>query len=464
MPISERPNILLITADQQRFDTLGVNGNDWVKTPHLDRLASRGVSFSQAHVQGTICVPSRACIQTGRYAHQHGVNYMEWRMEETPGLPPGETTFMERLQTSGYHTAAFGYINTPAQRGFDEMQLTGSKGERWIYSSGMEIGAAPLGPDYAAWLEKRHPGGYEKIYEQRRHPDYRKYMTAIRNVLPMEEYIDSWTGQNTVDFLQRSHSRPFFAWCGFCGPHGPMDPPAPYADMYSPERIPFTANYHLDMQRRPRSTTQEQDALARRYYSHYYGLVSLLDEWVGRMVAALEQRGLLDNTLILYTADHGEMLFDFGRTGKALFYEPVTRVPPIIAPPSPAGGAKAVRHDDGLAEVFDIAPTILDYAGAKVPKNLAASSLRPRLEGHAPGKSVVLSEYVSNDRDVRGACLRSDHGKYIQWTDNRGDEFYDMEHDPLERRNLIADPAARESVEQHRRLLIERLIATGHRC
>ena len=115
MPMDPRPNILLITTDQQRYDMLGASGETFVRTPHLDALAARGALFSHAFAQNTVCIPSRACIQTGRYTHQHGVEYMESVIDDTPGLPAWELTFMERLQCAGYHTGALA-ITPPFQR------------------------------------------------------------------------------------------------------------------------------------------------------------------------------------------------------------------------------------------------------------------------------------------------------------------------------------------------------------
>jgi hypothetical protein len=129
------------------------------------------------------------------------------------------------------------------ERGFHEQLVTGGKGARWRNSAGLPIGIGPLGRDYAAWLEERHPGAYEAIYERRRQPDYAKWGTAVPFPLPLEEYVDYWTGENTLEFLRRAHDRPFFVWCGFCGPHPPLDPPAPYDTMYPEDDVELPSNY-----------------------------------------------------------------------------------------------------------------------------------------------------------------------------------------------------------------------------
>ncbi len=448
------PNIVLITTDQQRYDTLGVNGSPWMKTSHIDALARRGATFRHAYTQNTVCIPSRACLQTGRYTHQHGVQYMETVIDDTPGLPAWETTFMERLQCAGYHTGAFGKIHMMPERGFHEMKITGGKGARWTKSAGLPIGLGPLGRDYAAWLEERHPGGYEAIYEQRRQPDYRKYRTAITNVLPLEEYIDYWIAENTVEFIQHDHTEPFFVWCGFCGPHGPIDPPRPYDTIYPIDDVVLPANYEVDNDGNPRSTTPEQDHIARRFCAYYWGLVTLIDDMIGRIVSAIEKANLLDNTLIILTSDHGEMLFERGHLGKGNFYEPVIRMPLIVVPPQDIPNGIEI---EGLVETFDIAPTILDYAGAEIPANMGATSLRRLLEGSNSGKEFILSEYMSNDRSHQEICVRTEQFKYVLSVPDREERFFDLHNDPLERRDLGDAPEYRSEIAHHRLLMIERL-------
>jgi len=452
----QRPNILLITTDQQRLDTLGCCGSTGARTPHIDALAARGTVFASAYAQNPVCIPSRACIQTGRYTHQHGVTYMESVIDTTPGLPQWERTFMERLQGAGYRTAAFGKIHMMPERGFHDMQITGGKGSRWTQSAGLPIGPGPLGPHYAQWLEERHPGGYEAIYEQRRLPDYKRLKTALPNVLPLEEYVDTWIAQNTIDYLHAPPSEPWFIQCGFCGPHGPIDPPKPYDTMYSPDEVELPPNYDVDMDGKPRETTPEQDALVRRWVAMYWGLVTLIDDQVGRIMDAMTERGLWDNTLVVYVADHGEMMGERGRFGKGNFLEPVIHVPllavPSAGPPRPATVA-------GLVETMDIAPTILDYAGVPTPDEMSATSLRPLLNGAGEGKEAVLSEYTNNNRTRSGKAVCTGRYKYAFWGREEPEKLFDLQEDPLERHNLIGDPAHRDEVAAHRRLMLDRLMA-----
>jgi arylsulfatase len=470
MSAQRQPNILLVTTDQQRYDTLGVTGNPHVRTPNLDRLAARGTLFRHGYIQNPVCIPSRACIQTGRYVHQHGVEYMANEIGTTPGLPPWETTFMERLQTAGYATAAFGKIHMMPPKGFDETRLTMGKGARWTVSAGSPLGPSQLGPIYAEWLERKRPGAYESIYEQRRRPEYREQATAIVNTLAADEYVDYWIGENTWNYLERDHDRPFFVWCGFCGPHGPFDPPEPYASMYDPDSIPIPALLRARQQNVPgndrptRFDREDGERLIRKIIAYYWGMMTFIDDMMGRIMRTMTERGLWENTLVLYTTDHGEMLGDFGKLGKGNFTEPVIRAPYVLVPPSSQEGTSK-RTYDGLVEHIDLAPTILDYAGIAQPAELPGHSLRPVLESAHPdqirGKDAVLCEYVSNDRSQRHWCLRTGRYKYVFSGADQPVEFYDLEKDPEELVNVADDPQYRGDVMRHAELLLDRLMWTA---
>ncbi|MBU2572332.1 MAG: sulfatase-like hydrolase/transferase [Gammaproteobacteria bacterium] len=450
-----RPNILLITTDQQRFDTLSFcNKDSGVNTPNLEALAKRGVNFTQAFVQNPVCIPSRACWQTGRYTHQHGVTYMEEIIDDTPGLPAWELSFMERLQCAGYRTAAFGKIHMMPEKGFDELKVTGGKGVRWTKSAGLPIGLGPLGRDYAAWLEARNPGAYEKIYAGRNVPEYKKYRSAITANLPVEDYIESWITENTEEFITRDHDKPFFAWCGFCGPHDPFDPPEPYASMYKPEDINLPPNFGYDTGGQPVNQTEEQITAAKKIVCHYYALVSLIDDMIGRLMAALEKKGILDNTLIIFTSDHGEMLGEFGRYGKGNFYDSIIHVPFIASFPGNVKGGGTVAD---LIETYDLAPTVLDYAGAGIPRTMSASSLRPILEKTKTGRELIISEFTTYDRKRTGICIRTPAHKYWRYTDGE-EAFFDLASDPYERENRISDPALASDIRHLRDLLLDRLM------
>ena len=442
-----RPNILLITTDQQRFDTLSCVEAPIGRTPHIDTLASRGTIFGRCYHQNPVCIASRACLQTGRYTHQHGVRYMEDVIDNTPGLPPQEWAFHERLRQAGYHTAAFGKIHMMPERGFDTLKATGGKGARWTHSSGLDIGPGPLGPQYAAWLEARTPGGYERIYEERRRPEYKQYGTALAFPLSAEDHIESWIGGNVADFLCNPPSEPWFCQCGFTGPHGPLDVPPEYLARYNPDDMPEPAHWEIDLRdrppfrnHRPRKLTAEDSAHARRWTAYYHGLMDLLDDQVGRILEVFDRRNLWENTLVMYTADHGEMRGDYGLYGKGSFLEPVSRMPAFVVPP---GGKPAVGRFDGLVEMFDYAATALDYAGLPHPPHMTAASLRPELETGEGGREAVFGDHTFNNRKDHMTYCRTAEYKLVLWSiDGQPDgELYDLTNDPEELANRFDDPA-----------------------
>lgn len=442
------PNILLITTDQQRPDTLSCLGAPVGRTPHIDALATRGVLFDHCFVQNPVCIPSRACLQTGQYTPQHGVRYMEDEIDRTPGLAPDRLTVHERLRAAGYHTAAFGKIHMMPDRGFDTMQVTGGKGARWTQSTGLPIGPGPLGPQYAAWLEARRPGGYERIYEERRRPEYRQSMTALAFPLPAALHVESWIGDNVVEFLDSPPAEPWFAWCGFTGPHGPLDVPPEYLDRYRPQDMPDPLEWTKDLRdrwpyrgRKPRAGTPEELARARHWTAYYHALMDMIDDQVARIVEVLDRRNLWQDTLVIMTSDHGEMRGDFSLYGKCNFYEPVACVPTLAVPP---GGTCARGRFSGLVEMFDLAPTILDYAGLPIPEEMSARSLRPELETGGGGREAIFGDYVTNDQRTRGVYCRTATHKLVLWEtqgEGGGGELYDLAQDPHELYNRYPDPS-----------------------
>ncbi len=426
----KKPPIILITTDQHRFDALGCNGNTQIRTPHIDALACDGVNFTNAIVQNTVCIPSRACLQTGRYTHQHGVTYMEQEIDTTPGLPPWEKTFMEHMQDNGYCTAATGKIHMYPEKGFHYHDLTGGKGMRWTQSTGQPIGPAPLGPNYAAWLEKKRPGAYEEIYKARRaQPDYKR-AGLLENPLSNDEYVETWIAERSMDIIREHADEPFFLWCGFCGPHDPWDPPEPYRSMYHPEDMTLPDEYPGWKSWRERW----DEATLRKMRAYYWGMVTCIDDHIGNIIAQLKQLTIYDDALIIFTTDHGEFMGERARTGKGLFYESIIRVPFIVKPPRPLGKALGTIPD--VVENFRLAPTILDYAGVVPPASMTATTLRGAVETGTAGDMPAFSEFVSHDKKTIGKCVRTRAHKYIVWQPDGREEMYGLVNDPMEKENI----------------------------
>ena len=222
----------------------------------------------------------------------------------------------------------------------------------------------------------------------------------------------------------------------------------------------YTGGADLDdkpefLQRRgSRRFTREDTSLIRRCIAYYYAMMSQIDDMIGRIGEALEKNGQAENTILILTSDHGDMLGDFGMMGKSNFFEWVIRVPTMVVLPPRFG--QVSRRFDGLAETISLAATALDYAGVERPPEMAATSWRSILEGQDEGKEVILSEYVNNDRVLKGKCIRTERYKLATWG-NSGGELYDLQEDPQEQHNLYSDPGYASLREEMKDILLEKL-------
>ena len=237
----------------------------------------------------------------------------------------------------------------------------------------------------------------------------------------------------------------------------------PYDSMYPSEYVDVSPTYLADDSDKPkhlqngggRFAKQPDDSLIRRVTAFYWGLCTYIDDMMERLFQTLEECGKADNTLIIFTSDHGDHMGDWSRGGKGTFWEGSTRVPFIVAPPS---NMPRVPHVDGVIETFQVASTILDYAGVEIPKEMQATSLKPVVEGTADAPGIALCEYEDNNQVIRGKSVTTNRYKYAFWNTEDGQELYDMEEDPLEMRNLARDPGARDLVRQHEDMLLQHLL------
>ena len=462
----KRPNIIVISADQQRYDSLGIHGNAHVPTPHLQALADSGTLFTHAYIQNPVCVPSRACMHTGRYIHQHGCDHMS--ESHMPALPPWEITFMEHLQGAGYETGAVGKIHMVETKGYDWTRLTGGKSARWRQRVEPAIGPAGIGPVYEQWVEEHEKGAFEKIFTQRQRDEYVSQRKALPFPLSNELYIETWIRENAVEFIRKEREQPFFLWVGFCGPHTPYDPPEPYASMYNIDDVPLPPHFGTVPKGRPDflkpgrqiiERNPEIERTARRVVAYYWALNRCIDDRIGEIINELESRNELDNTLIIYTTDHGDHIWEWdGMWGKGDFYETIIRAPFIVKPP--VLNSNKVPQFDGLVETFDLAATCLDYAGIEKPLEMEAESLRPIIESGKGGKESILCEYVGSDTTLRGKCIRTERFKYNYWGPERKAELYDLQEDPDETCNRIDDPNLEKELHKLQQMLIDKLSAS----
>jgi arylsulfatase A-like enzyme len=458
---SSRPNILFLMADQYRWDALG-SVNPLVKTPNLDSLAARGVRFGRATVNAPMCMPSRYSMMTGLYPSQVGVRHNAQMCPTDEDLPV--PVLAQRLREAGYQTAGFGkthwYLgkegapNIPVEtstRGFEvrAQRNTDEPGR-------VEPGAVQMGhhrpEDFAALAVETQPEGSEETVA-----GYKGFTSSV----PPERHTEAWLTDEALEFLDggRDEAKPFFVYLSFDFPHAPFNVPPGYEELYDLEEIPprpappegadlaghAGAQWHAWDEWLRETTALER----RRATLRYYALCSYVDAQFGRVLRRLEETGEAENTFVVFTSDHGEMLGDRRRFSKYCLYEGSVRVPLIVAGPGVPDRLRGTT-DDRPAELVDVLPTLLSVAGeAKPPEfpgaNLLAEPARTANFAEMHGKGYTrLQEapaYMWRTRDWKLITylpgVVADAGARVH--EARG-ELYDLRADPNEYENLYDDP------------------------
>jgi arylsulfatase A-like enzyme len=468
-------NILLLCTDQQRFDALGAAGNDEIDTPHLDRLARQGVVFDNCYVQSPVCGPSRASLMTGQYVHSHGL----WA--NGVGLDPVRPLVSKVLANSGYDCGLVGkfHIGGACEGGRSEPRLDdGFRVFRWAHDP--YPGSSQN--EYHRWLRAVHPG----LYEQARAPGSGVDFDAM----PTEAHYSRWIAEETIAFLRtdRDASKPFFFIANFFDPHHGFGAPKEYVDRYRAGELRSPVTRPDELHDKPSVQTQ---ASRESYAGHlpgftdytaeqiqeiranYYAMVSLVDDEVGRILAALDEAGLADDTLVVFTSDHGEMLGDHQLMLKGpMMYEPAVRVPLILRWPGVA--APGARRSE-LVQWIDLTATLTDAAGLPSPAPFQGSSLRALAAdpAAAPIRDFALCEYRNSGHPyadpVHTTMLRHGRHKIVVWHGRpangrvREGELYDLAADPDELNNLWADPASAPVRAELTALLVDVLVSTEDR-
>jgi len=448
---SQRPNVLFLVADDLNT-ALGCYGNPIVKTPAIDRLAARSVLFERAYCQFPLCAPSRASFLSGQRPARTGV----WTLQiPTRKYLSGATLLPELFREAGYFTADFGKIfhdgpNHADPRSWDI--LDAGAGDRDTWRSAIVDGHIMPRP--------------------RNHTMEWASLQAADETMP-----DARTAQKAIDFLRdpARKSKPFFLGVGFRMPHSPYAAPSKYFDLYRraqipvpevseehPRSLPEAAWYELAEQVRP---DREQ---ARRYIAAYYACVSFLDAQLGRVLAALEERDLWSNTIVVFFSDHGYHLGEHGMWHKMTLFEESARVPLLIHAPGMAQGKRC----SGLAELIDLYPTLAELAGLRPRSKLDGASLEPQLKN--PSKPARDAAYTSVNRHADrsrltsafsyfGHSVRTTRWRYTEWEGGRqGSELYNVATDPGENRNLSDDPEYQTTKRELQRLLRRHSFDAGH--
>ena len=408
-------NVLFILADDQRADTIAALGNDRIQTPHLDRLVERGTVFTRAYCMGSteaaVCAPSRAMLMSGKTLFHVRGNFYDLR-DPDPLLP-------EILRGAGWSTFATGKWHN---------------GPRWFnraFGAGGAIFFGGYGP---------HRNLPVHLYDDRGR--YRKsYATAT---FSSTEFADA-----TIEFLEGLEGEaPFFAYVAFTAPHDPRTPPGAYRDLYDPDEMVVPESFlpvhpfdNGDMMVRDELLAgwPRMEEVIQRELADYYGLITHMDAEIGRLLAALEATGRAEDTLVVFTSDHGLSLGGHGLMGKQNLYDDSMRAPLILAGPGvPAGSS------DALVYLFDLYPTLCDLLGVETPDTVEGRSLAPILRGEA---SSVRDEIFTAYLDVQRA-VRTERWKLIRYPRVDVTQLFDLERDPNEVHDLAGRPEHAERVRE----------------
>jgi arylsulfatase len=453
--VLSKPNILFMMSDQLRHDSIGCNGNSIIQTPNIDQLAARGINFSNSFTPDPICVPARASLTTGCYPHK-----CTGQKKNGGVIREGFPKLGEELNKRGYETYAMGKLHYNPYKGPGEARTTHGIKTTEFAESGRILGKYDPNneitglEDYHDYLHTVGWGGYTRGHGLGNNDVY-----PAASPIPQEHYVDTWVADQAINHmkshLEANKTNPFFMWVSFPKPHSAFDPPRPYDEMYDPREMPNPVG-SLDVIKERGLDEEVATHYAHMWNqlspqakkvikAHYYGLISHQDKQIGKLLDFIDQGGLSEDTIVVYTSDHGEMLGDYGLYFKKNFYNGSVRVPLMISFPKKI---KPGIVSDHLVGLQDLLPTLLSLVGEP-------------LEQQVDGRD--LSSVIFDDRPVRdyyiGQCGDHPHQQYMitgkQWKyiyhEYGGiEELYDQSQDSAELINLAGskDPDILKIKEQ----------------
>ncbi len=477
-------NILFIMCDQLRFDYLSCAGHPYLRTPHIDALAARGVRFDRAYVQSPICGPSRMSFYTGRYVRSHGSTWNNFP------LRVGEMTMGQHLDEFGVRTALCGKTHMTADMegmkrlGIDPASGIGNR----LAECGFEVwdrldGIHPDGGkqpshynDHLRGLGVDSPNPWEQWANAAEGDDGEVLSGWLMENADKPARIDEplsetpYTTTRAIEFIEDAGDTPWCLHLSYIKPHWPYIVPAPYHDMYSPADVLPAVRSEVEREdphpvleayfEHRFSKVFTRDKVRERVIPAYMGLIAQIDDQIGRLMSWMDDTGRSKDTLIVFTSDHGDYLGDHWLGEKELFHDPSARVPLIVVDPSPVADRTRGSVDNRLVEAIDLLPTFVDwYGGAPRAHILEGRSLLPLVHGEdVAWRNVAISEYDYSARKARrtldhpvGDCrltmVFDGRWKYVHAEGFRP-MLYDLETDPEEFRDLGADPACASERER----------------
>jgi choline-sulfatase len=452
---SSRPNILFLMDDQHRGDCIRSDGNRAIRTPNIDRLGAEGARFRRAYSTSPTCTPARSALLTGLSPWNHGMLHMVGMGERYPFTKP------QALRNAGYYTMGIGKMHYNPQRNMHGYH-------RVVLDESGRAQSPEFRSDYRAWFWTQAP----HLDPDATGIGWNDY-PAKPYALPENLHPTYWTGQTAVNFL-RGYNRPepFFLKVSFARPHSPYDPPKRLMDRYADAALPKASVGKWAAKYAPRNSQRDDiwhgDLGAEQVRSSrqgYYGSVEFVDEQIGRILEALEQRKLLEETLIVFTSDHGDMTGDHHLWRKSYAYEASARIPMTMRWPSGLVSAQRGQVISRPVELRDILPTFLDAADAPPAVKLDGRSMLSLVRD----PKAEWREYLDLEH---GVCYSVENNwnaftdgrmKYIYHAYHGQEQLFDVDADPHEVNDLAGDPASAAQLQMWRNRMIEHLSIRGER-
>jgi len=458
--MSNKPNILYIFPDQHRGDAMGCVGHPSVITPSLNRLSKESAVFERCSTNSPLCMPARASMMTGQYVCEHGI----W--SNNAAADPKGPSHVRNVRDAGYHTALVGKTHLYVHGGRDSAHHSNDFVpvlNDWGFDDVLEVhGPIASGTHDSPYTDYLKAKGLLDVHRKYIRDYWKEWSTGQAkpwdeepSPLSDKDHLDAYAGQQAIDWINNyKDDKPFYLQVLFPGPHDPFDSTKNYRALYNPDRIPVgLMNAPEDpipsYVQRVMAWSGIKDIMTRddkRLMSaFYFAKITLIDEYIGRIVDALENNGLADNTWIVYCSDHGEMLGDHQMSHKIVFYESALRIPCIIRPPKGMEGWKS----RGLTDQLDVTATIADIAGAEPMTDSDGRSLKQQvLDGPEAADAQNGKQYIFSDV-VGFSMVRDDRHKLAIDVDKREPvELFDLESDADEDKNVVND-SAYESVKQN---------------